>query len=425
VRANSVVHLTYARLLLFPHPLSVDYSFDCLSLSGLNVTDPRVAAAAIVYVLILSGLGTTVWWVWVEAARPKGGGGRIGGLVVGWALLLVPMVPASNVLFIVGTTVAERLLYLPSAGAALLLSRVCTWGLACSHVACLDASSPAAGAGGTGRGDLPRDATRGWGRGRFLHVPRVGLSSRRRVGVWGCLWGTVGVLAVATVRRNHVWTDETTLFRSALEVCPGSAKVQVNAGILERRAGNYTQALTHLRRALEIDPSYCDCHHWIGVTLVNMGIVEAGLDALTEALDCKWVFNASLQALHKIFHAALSGAEGGQSDGELVRRARLLRRWGGLLYKAHSNALTFQGTQPADGLETAARQLVDAALLLGQASVSVSLSLSLSRSLARSLARSIDRSKRSHALSPRHPLSHSLSLTHTIFPSHVYVRVYK
>jgi tetratricopeptide (TPR) repeat protein len=82
---------------------------------------------------------------------------------------------------------------------------------------------------------------------------------------------------VAKILEQRGDTPGLVAILSALEVCPGSAKVQINAGILERRAGNYSQALNHLRRALAIDPSYCDCHHWIGVTLVNMGMVEAGL----------------------------------------------------------------------------------------------------------------------------------------------------
>ena len=34
LRGNSVIHLTYARLLVIPHQLSADYSFDCLQLLG-------------------------------------------------------------------------------------------------------------------------------------------------------------------------------------------------------------------------------------------------------------------------------------------------------------------------------------------------------------------------------------------------------
>jgi len=62
-----------------------------------------------------------------------------------------------------------------------------------------------------------------------------------RMCVWACLWGVVGVFGVATVRRNRDWVDEKALFRAALHVCPGSAKVHVNWGILLRRDRNYSQ----------------------------------------------------------------------------------------------------------------------------------------------------------------------------------------
>ncbi len=50
----------------------------------------------------------------VSRSGGRGGAEGLGGMALGWGLLLAPMVPASNVFFPVGTLVAERLLYLPS-----------------------------------------------------------------------------------------------------------------------------------------------------------------------------------------------------------------------------------------------------------------------------------------------------------------------
>ena len=56
-----------------------------------------------------------------------------------------------------------------------------------------------------------------------------------------------------------------------MQVCPKSAKVQLNLGILERRHLHWHEALQHFRRAQAIEPSYCDPTYWIGLTLINEG----------------------------------------------------------------------------------------------------------------------------------------------------------
>ena len=164
-RANALIHLTYVRLLLVPYPLSVDYSFDCLRLEETGA-DPRLLAAVALYTAIVLGLLTSLSPLGAMAApaacawrrrphasadmslgrgegegmrcggvaQPRGAeagvdvgfgegmegrgaeqpGGREAGRGLGWLLVVAPMVPASNIFFIVGTTVAERLLYLPS-----------------------------------------------------------------------------------------------------------------------------------------------------------------------------------------------------------------------------------------------------------------------------------------------------------------------
>ncbi len=55
------------------------------------------------------------------------------------------------------------------------------------------------------------------------------------------------------------------------QVCPLSAKVQLNMGILQRRRGDQQAALAHFRAARAIEPGYCEPDYWIGVASVNAG----------------------------------------------------------------------------------------------------------------------------------------------------------
>lgn len=54
-------------------------------------------------------------------------------------------------------------------------------------------------------------------------------------------------------------------------MCGRSAKVQLNLGIVERRHANWGASVAHFRRALEIEPGYCEPTYHIGLTLVNEG----------------------------------------------------------------------------------------------------------------------------------------------------------
>jgi hypothetical protein len=83
---------------------------------------------------------------------------------------------------------------------------------------------------------------------------------------------TAALLAAYGTRtwvRNADWATEETLFIAAMRVCPDSAKVRLNNGIIARRYENWTGAIAHFSRAQEIEPGYCEPTYWIGITMVR------------------------------------------------------------------------------------------------------------------------------------------------------------
>lgn len=55
-------------------------------------------------------------------------------------------------------------------------------------------------------------------------------------------------------------------------MCPGSAKVQLNMGITERRYYNWEVALEHFESAHALStPGFCEPLYWLGVTRINAG----------------------------------------------------------------------------------------------------------------------------------------------------------
>jgi len=95
-----------ARLLVWPAHLSMDYSFEQLPLAG-SLFDWRVLLGLLVMALALAAV-----------LRRR----RAPALAFAAAFALLAWLPTANLLFPIGTLFAERLLYLPSAGALLALA---------------------------------------------------------------------------------------------------------------------------------------------------------------------------------------------------------------------------------------------------------------------------------------------------------------
>nr|XP_016946019.1 protein O-mannosyl-transferase TMTC1 isoform X2 [Drosophila suzukii] len=156
--------------------------------------------------------------------------------LMGIAFLVLPFLPASNLLFYVGFVMAERVLYLPSVGYCLLF--------------------------GLGFGSLWQRAN-GSRRSRMMLLCGLGL--------------LLGVHGLRTMRRNLDWRDEEQLFRSAISVNP--PKALGNLGSVLSAQGRYEEAELALRMALGHRPTMADAHF-------NLGVVHQKQLNFSSAVPC-------------------------------------------------------------------------------------------------------------------------------------------
>ena len=186
----------YVGLLVWPERLSWDYSYNQIPMA--TTAGGLAALAGIVFVMALL--------IWLVRRHPQ-------ACFFG-AFFFLALVPVSNVLLLIGTIMAERLLYLPSLGFS----------------ACLVAV-----------------AGLGWSGSRF---------ARFRPVVVACLIVILGVLGLRTWQRNAEWTDGEKLWASATRVSPNSFKTHLAVvyGMSRRglNLGNITDAIDEARTAVAI-----------------------------------------------------------------------------------------------------------------------------------------------------------------------------
>ena len=247
----------YGRLLVWPAVMCADYSFNAIPLAR-SWADARVVAATVgLIVLACAGLEAGRRVV-CHRSRPA----LAAALLLGW--LVATYLPASNVLFFVGTMVGERLLYLPSA--------------TCCGLAAWAAYAALGGAG--------------W---------------RRQAGSRAAFFALLGIAialgAGRTASRGQDWMSEEALFGSAANEgkCAGSAKVQMHAGILARRSEDWDEALRRFKVALAIEPEYCANHYWLGVTYLVKDDLRMAVSELQIAMTCKYVVHKTGPVLISIY----------------------------------------------------------------------------------------------------------------------------
>lgn len=401
------LHAKYASLLVLPLYLSADWSFACISYVE-SATDPRNLMTAALYGLLLWVLlSAAPWEILIEflgGSRRQDSSGHPPGmfslkqgdkdsgaqtlrwygvvlprlhvarwrLFVATGLVVAPYVPASNVLFYVGTFIGERLLYFPSVGYCLLLAYLLdSLGTSMSPTTSsqfppcevsltqkMSTASPSGKAmpvtmvdvqprgtplpasnGDTAAANAASEESAGDGSrpASRPHVTRIGSGNGHRenpdsltsmVKSIACITLVSAILLAYGVRcslRNRDWESDESLFLSAGAVCSRSAKVQVNLGILNRRKFNWVGALEHFRAARALEPTYCEPTYWHGLTLINQGqAMEAGVRELEVAIGCKYIATDAVQALNTIYKVM---HESNPMDGRhLVSWANILMR---------------------------------------------------------------------------------------------------
>lgn len=214
--------LNYLKLLLFPHPLSADYSYRAIPYK--NITSP------VVWLSVLTHVGMLVAGIKLFKKRHV--------LSFAIAFYLLNLLLVCNIFLNIGATMGERLIYHSSVGFAMALAFLLVKG---------------------------------------LQKINQSLSTKRTL-----LYALLGVVTIAgavkTVERNADWKNDITLFTKDVNAVPNSALANGNAGAryidLAERPENKTQekellkkAIYHLDKALLIHPRYVTSY-------INRGLVH-------------------------------------------------------------------------------------------------------------------------------------------------------
>lgn len=203
VLAALAVATRYAVLLMAPMRLSADYSYAAIEV------DNMPAVWMVGGVLMVALLAASAWHF---VRRPQAAS-------FGLVWLSVCFAPFVNVLFPIGTILAERLTYAPSIGFALSL-------------ACI-----------------------------------FGGASRWRRQLAGAGLVLLVLMGTRTAVRCADWRNESTLFAAVVEQYPASARGHKGLAKALRDAGDTKQAAAHYRRAIDIYPRFDTAHYNLGILL--------------------------------------------------------------------------------------------------------------------------------------------------------------
>lgn len=234
----AVVLREAAGLLVAPLSPTVDYGFDALRVAG-----PGTGLAAV------AGLAVLAAWIAGLAASVRRAPAVAFGLLVlgaGYALF-------ANVAFVNSIVLAERNLYLASAGAALALA------------AGLDAA--------LARGGVARSA------------------ALAAMAAW------IALFALVTIPRVGDYRDATTLYSTSLANRPGSARLHYDLALALDEAGDLPAAEAEYIRAAAIDPTDPEIRNNLGEIRVRQDRPSEAVPEFTAALEAAPNHRASLANL--------------------------------------------------------------------------------------------------------------------------------
>lgn len=222
----------YVQLLFMPFPLTHDYyprHIDIMNFGNVGVLLSIVLYLTLIYLMIKN---------WSKRHL----------ISFGIAYFLITLSIVSNIVFPVGTNMAERFLFMPSLGFCLIMGFLLTKWINILR-------GPASSDLGFGISESKPNA---------LIINQLADIPKPALGVFGLIFI---LFSFVTIDRNTAWKDNYTIFTTDINVSKNSAKLQNSVGgeTIERfktstdkalKEAKMKEAITHLLRATEIHPTY-------------------------------------------------------------------------------------------------------------------------------------------------------------------------
>lgn len=163
------------------------------------------------------------------------------------AWVFIPLLPVLYIPGVGENTFAERYLYLPSAGFAILIAY------------------------GTALIFYKVDS---WNMGNELKKLLIIFISI-----------LIGSYSINTVKRGFIWKDELSLWSDTVKKSSDSAMAHYNLGVVLYDNGQPELAIMELKKAVDIAPNYADAHYNLGAVSQNKGLLEKAISEYRYVLD--------------------------------------------------------------------------------------------------------------------------------------------
>ena len=220
----------YLHKIIWPANLSSHYAFP----RPLGLSEPMVLAGVIGTCILVPLLVISLRWTRAALA--------------GWLFFFVAIFPTIQILRFSNVIAADKFAYLPSVGLLMVVASLLGW---------------------------------------FCRTGSAGKPMARRMAVAMTVLVLASAEAVATRSYLVHWRDTLSLSEHMLTLTPDAPTVRVMLGIALHLQGKLDEAISHYRRALQIDPSYVKAYYNMGITFRAQGRHDQAISCYRKALRLK------------------------------------------------------------------------------------------------------------------------------------------
>jgi len=248
--------LKYLLLLIAPVSLSANYMITPVqSLISLKFIIPFIIVSVLVLVSVNSVRASktqspvTSHQLPNPPQSPFTKGGLRGIIVFGIFFLLLTLLPVFNIIPI-SNPFAERYLYLPSVGFAIIISLLLT---------CLPVRST-----------------------------QTGLLAHRSSLIAHCsLLIIISIYSFAVIQRNRIWLDGYSLWSDTVRKTPESFGTHNNLGNEYTKQGRLDESIKEFRMAIKLKPDYANPHNNLGIIYWKQGHIAEAIKEYRMAIKLK------------------------------------------------------------------------------------------------------------------------------------------